>query len=59
VDAGSGNVYTSYSNFYNYNDIKNNLPGYTDSVAPYGDLPYHFVAKLTTPTSGSEFTVGI
>ena len=39
-----GNDHNSYRNFYNYDELKNILPKCTEFA--YGDLPFHFVARL-------------
>lgn len=60
VDVGSGTTYTSYMNFQNYDSIKANLPGYgTPPNASYGDLPFHFVAKLQAPESAINVNIAV
>lgn len=53
VDVGSGIIPTSYRYFQNYESFKANLPGDSSSSNQYGDLPFHFVAKLYAPGSGA------
>ena len=59
----SGNVYTSYSTFNNYNEISNLLPQATDEKGQlermaYGDLPFYFKASLTPPAFVSDTLIG-
>ena len=57
----NGNYYTSYSQFYNYEQIKEQLPNYSNTAC--GDLPFHFVAylddiKYSGEDRGSKIKVG-
>lgn len=59
VDVGVGSTHTSYTLFQNYNSIKANLPGYGSTSASYGDLPFHFVAKLQAPESAINVNIAV
>jgi hypothetical protein len=57
----AGNYYGSYSNFYNYELIKETLPNYPaiDNNNQFGDLPFTFVAYLDDVDSGRNSKIKI
>lgn len=59
----SGNSHTSYMHFPNYEEIKKSLPLMTkDGTAEpeesaFGDMPFHFKAKLLSPFDEEDVTI--